>query len=234
VSVITVIAKNVTAFDINLEDMGFTLSASGTPASIRVLTDYFELFEIASSDFLTQHVSAGNIVINDGTKDLSIVEAINFILEFEELEVPAYIELARFTTQTLSANYVYENVIFKDTGPRTPTPRDLEITTLPSSAGAIVDEDGVYKFNFFVTWNYANYPTTTIQYWVRANLNGEPVVHTEVTGWTRFANTSITTSFPPVLTKLYAGDRVTIQAKVSNTDAYIVFAGMILERVDLL
>jgi len=231
---ITIIAKNVTAGTINIEDMGFSFSPSGTPDSTRVLTDYFELFEIASSDFLTQHVSAGNIVINDGLRDLPLVEAVNYILEFEELNIPAYIELARLTSLSLSAAGVYENVVFKDSGPRRPTPRNLEITTVPSSAGATVGEDGVYKFNFFVTWNYANYPTTTIQYWVRANLNGVPAEHTEVTGWTRYANTSITTSFPPILVNLYAGDKVTIQAKVSNIDAYIVLAGMILERVDLL
>ena len=80
---ITIVAKNVTLGDINIEDMGFSLSPSGTPGSTRVLTDFYELFEISSSDMLIQYVSAGDVIINDGSEDLSVIDALYFLQEYE-------------------------------------------------------------------------------------------------------------------------------------------------------
>jgi hypothetical protein len=94
-----IIAKNVTVSTVNIEDMGFSLSPSGTPNSTRTLTDYFELFEIVSSDNLTAEVAAGNIVINDGTTDLSVSQGLNHIFiqtEYEDLDQDSGIAGANF------------------------------------------------------------------------------------------------------------------------------------------
>lgn len=89
-----IIAKNVTLSNIDIQDMGFTLSASGTPNSTRTLTDYFEIHEIVSSDNLVTEVAAGNIVINDGSYDLSVSDGLKHILietEYEDLAQDASI-----------------------------------------------------------------------------------------------------------------------------------------------
>ncbi len=142
----------------------------------------------------------------------------------------AYITLGRLTSQTLSASDVYEDVIFKDSGQYFAEPKN--ITTLPSSAGVEVNIAGIYRFGFTTTWHYGNLPSTTIQYWTRANVNGVPVDNSEIVGWTRFSNTTITTTFPPILARLEAGDVITLQAKVDDNLATITFATLVLERVD--
>jgi hypothetical protein len=71
-----VIAKNTTDFPIEIEDMGIIITAS--PGQ-RTLSDNFTQDEITSSDDLLYFVNAGDIIINNGTEDLSNDLAIDYI-----------------------------------------------------------------------------------------------------------------------------------------------------------
>lgn len=78
-----VIAKNITVSNIIIEDLGIEI-----PSGAQIdLTEFFEKIEIGNSDDLDSKVSSGNIVINDGTNDLSITNGlkhINFETEYED------------------------------------------------------------------------------------------------------------------------------------------------------
>lgn len=72
----TVIAKNITASGINIDDLsGVTIPASGT----RNLSDQFEFYRLVTAEDLLECVASGTIVINDGTRDLSATEAALYI-----------------------------------------------------------------------------------------------------------------------------------------------------------
>lgn len=71
-----VIAKNQTGTPILLPRLGVACPAS--PGTI-VLTDEANFFEVASEEVLEQRVSAGDIVINDGTVDLSTDSALAYL-----------------------------------------------------------------------------------------------------------------------------------------------------------
>jgi hypothetical protein len=72
----TVIAKNQTGTPILLESLGLTAPAA--PGTI-TLTDFANFFEVASDSTLNTRVNAGDIVINDGTSDLTTAEALGFL-----------------------------------------------------------------------------------------------------------------------------------------------------------
>ena len=55
------------------------------------------------------------VAVHDGTDCPSTVEDSDF----------AYITLARLTSQSLSADNVYEDIIYKDTGTFMPTPKNI-------------------------------------------------------------------------------------------------------------
>ena len=78
-----IIAKNNTSSAIPLDDLGIEIPGSGQ----RNLTDNFDKNEISASNDLDTQVSSGNIIINDGTSDLSITDGlrhINFETEYED------------------------------------------------------------------------------------------------------------------------------------------------------
>jgi hypothetical protein len=72
----TVIAKNQTGTPILLPRLGLTCPA--TPGTI-TLTDFANFYEVSSEEVLNTRVTAGDIVINDGTSDLSTGEAIAYL-----------------------------------------------------------------------------------------------------------------------------------------------------------
>lgn len=83
----TIIAKNITASDIFLNDLGVTIDASGS----LTLTVIFQVRRITNSQDLKDQVSNGNIVINDGTEDLSAQDGlfhIKFETQYEDKEGP--------------------------------------------------------------------------------------------------------------------------------------------------
>ena len=71
----TVIAKNNSGSNVVLEDLGIEIANT---AQI-TLSDYFGFGDIADSASLQAAVAAGNIVINDGSVDLSSANGVNFI-----------------------------------------------------------------------------------------------------------------------------------------------------------
>lgn len=71
-----VIAKNQTGTAIELPRLG--LSAPPSPGTIQ-LTDFVSYYEVTCEEELPVRISAGDIVINDGTSDLSITEALDFL-----------------------------------------------------------------------------------------------------------------------------------------------------------
>lgn len=80
-----IIAKNVTLSIIEIEDLGIPIDAT----SQITLTSIFTKGEIIESKDLDTQVLAGNIVINNGTIDLGIVDGIkhvNFETEYEDFE----------------------------------------------------------------------------------------------------------------------------------------------------
>jgi hypothetical protein len=80
-----IIAKNNTGSAIELDDLGVEIPGAGN----RDLTETFTKSEIIQSEDLSTEVSAGNITINDGTDDLSIVDSlrhINFETEYEDVD----------------------------------------------------------------------------------------------------------------------------------------------------
>jgi len=68
----TVIVKNNSGSDQAIEDLGLTIS-DGTQI---ILSDEFTYSEIADSDDLRALVSTGDLVVNDGTSDLSAQDVI--------------------------------------------------------------------------------------------------------------------------------------------------------------
>ena len=83
-----IIAINVTLSDINIDDLGITIAASGSPDSSRTLSDLYTTFEIVSSDNLKTEVIAEDIVINDGSGDLSVDDALQQLkIETEKEDV---------------------------------------------------------------------------------------------------------------------------------------------------
>jgi hypothetical protein len=83
VALTIIIAKNVAGIDLLIDDLGILL-LSGTT---RILTDNFSKLDIAESVNLYTYVNSGQIVINNGTRDLSVAEGlqeINFLTELEE------------------------------------------------------------------------------------------------------------------------------------------------------
>jgi hypothetical protein len=70
-SSIQVIAKNDSTADIFLTDLGIKISG----LSEVVLSDQFEFAEISGGDSLKVYVGNGQIIINDGTQDLTDPQA---------------------------------------------------------------------------------------------------------------------------------------------------------------
>jgi len=82
----TVIAKNQTGTPILLTSLGIEVPAS--PASI-TLTDFASYFEVVSDSVLENRVGLGDIVINDGTSDLSTADALNYLDATGNMNAPS-------------------------------------------------------------------------------------------------------------------------------------------------
>lgn len=127
-----IIAKNNTAGAIFIQDLGIEISGSGQ----RTLTSTFTKTEISTSIDLTSEVSAGNIIINDGTSDLSISDGlahINFETEYEDVDeiggdstavIPHSLS-DHIDVSSLSPNVDYTIKYNSSTGLWTPSPSDV-------------------------------------------------------------------------------------------------------------
>jgi len=79
----TLIIKNNSAVTTReIEDLGITI---GTSTQI-TMSDQFEYQELASSDDLRDHVQNGNLVVNDGTSDLSAADGVLYLTLYNAKE----------------------------------------------------------------------------------------------------------------------------------------------------
>jgi len=78
----TLIIKNNGGSPITIEDLGITVPAS----SQITFSDQFEYQEIASSDDLRDEVNSGNLVVNDGSSDLSSANGVLYLTLYNAKE----------------------------------------------------------------------------------------------------------------------------------------------------
>ena len=71
----TVVLKNNSGSTVVLEEFGIEI-ANTTQI---VLSDYFDYSDISDSKELDDLLSAGTLVLNDGTSDLNAVDAVNYV-----------------------------------------------------------------------------------------------------------------------------------------------------------
>ncbi len=91
----TIIAINVTLNDISIDDLGITIAASGSPDSSITLSDLYTTFELVASNDLKTEVITEYIVINDGSGDLSVDDALQQLkIETEKEDVDQDASLA--------------------------------------------------------------------------------------------------------------------------------------------
>ena len=78
----TLIVKNNGGSPITIEDLGITVPAT----SQITFSDQFEYEEIASSDDLRDEVNSGNLVVNDGSSDLSSANGVLYLTLYNAKE----------------------------------------------------------------------------------------------------------------------------------------------------
>jgi len=72
----TVIVKNITVLEVFFDDLGIGVNA----VSSRNFSALFPLYVIKSSTDLLSQLNAGNIVLNDGERDLKKIESQEFFI----------------------------------------------------------------------------------------------------------------------------------------------------------
>lgn len=85
----TIIVKNQTAGDLPLTRL--SAPDSKIPASSQVtLTDYNKIYEVQNDAELLAYIDAGSVIINDGTKDLTKAESINYVTVVTTTSAPSF------------------------------------------------------------------------------------------------------------------------------------------------
>jgi len=72
----TLILKNSSGSDRTITDLGITI----TNGSQVTMSDLYTYDELAGSDDLRDHVNTGNLVVNDGTSDLSSANGVEYLI----------------------------------------------------------------------------------------------------------------------------------------------------------
>lgn len=214
---IIVILKNNTGSNVNIDDMGVTLSSS----QVYTATDYFEFVDLTESDDLKTLVSAATITVNDGTTDLSIAKGLEH-LEIESVHLD-YIQdgdviissnlpcAGAFMSTVTQMTDTYVDTIYTDAEYiNDPTALTWNIS---SPTRIQIFKDGLYRVyaSFFVRANVPNF----IYSYFRIMVNGvqygnESTLHTYTT---EIQQVVVSQSIP-----LVAGDYITVQHRTSGTD----------------
>ena len=127
---ITLIAKNQTAEDIAIADLG----AIVIPASGQLnLTDVFKVGTIRSSKSLKDLIDSGNVIINDGSKDLTKNDSAIVVQESEP------------NSMFFGRGYNYKA---KDVEGTTTSGTYVEYDSLSTSSLS----DGTYRIGFSILW----------------------------------------------------------------------------------
>lgn len=156
---ITVIVKNNTGNPVNIDDIGVSLSAS----EIRTLSDYFDYNDLMESDDLISFVNAGTLTINNGSTDLSIADALDYlqveVIPSEGGEISttlAYAGVTRTTEFQLATSFV--NTIY-DTEDYHSDRSVVESGLTSNGDRLLVKENGLYQISncYFVRANNPNF-----------------------------------------------------------------------------
>lgn len=202
-----IIAINDTTSDIFLEDLGLTI-----PASSQVdLHEQFEFSEIANADPLKVQVAAGNIIINDGTTNLSITDGLNYIDYWGKYEYDseqAFIEGYEYGPQYLVDDDTYKIL---EIGTLSVDPENARLdgtTEVEVLVGAVFSMS--YEVGFYYTGNAA-----IVQYSTIIEINDTEVPRTISNDWTQYIDTRVNLGSKELLVRLNANDRIKIKAKAS-------------------
>lgn len=222
----TIIAKNVGGGEIEVGDLGIIL---GLGEQI-TLTDTFETTEIISSADLRAHVEVGDIVINDGSQDLSSTEGIQhlyFETEHEDQDTSSIatvpqriIQVRRTTDFTLSATYQtldFDTVDFQNDA----TVLGWNISDAPN---VHILENGTYCINYSVK---AQPESATIDVFARLLRNGTLIEGSE--SYSKIYTQEIQQVSRRVYLDCFAGDVITLQMRAEA--ACVAVADMLLTVV---
>jgi len=220
-----IIAINDTTSDIFLEDLGVTIPASSQVS----LHEQFEFSEIANADPLKVEVAAGNIIINNGTSNLSISDALYYIDywgKYEYNSEQAFIEGYVYATQTLVADDTYKDL---EISSLSVTPKNAELNSNTEVKALI---GGIYSISYKVAFLYTG-NAAIIQYTTIASKNAVDISRSRRNDWSQYSNTRVTLDSGRFLTRLNADDLVKIRAKVSwkYDNVTIEYASLLLQRL---
>lgn len=96
-----IIATNVSGGTLLIEDLGLFLESGES----KTLTDIFEKSQITESDNLYEFVTLSQIVLNDGTKNLSVVEAQNMLNIQTEYKIDTSVPPSNNSIDVLQFNF---------------------------------------------------------------------------------------------------------------------------------
>jgi hypothetical protein len=208
-----------------LEDLGLLIPASSQVS----LHEQFEFSEIANADPLKAQVAAGNIIINDGTSNLSISDALYYIDywgKYEYNSEQAFIEGYKFNSQYLIANDTYKILDISDLDI---TPKNAQLV---GTTELELLSSGLYKVGYRVDFYYEG-NANTIEYYVIIEKNGAEIPKSEISGWTRYSGTRLCLTNGINLTNLVVNDLIRIKAKVNTRydDVTIEYTSILLHRI---
>ena len=220
-----IIAINDTTSDIFLEDLGLTIPAS----SQEPLHEQFEFSEISNADYLKIQVTAGNIIINDGTENLLVEDALDYINYWDKYNYRSertFIDAYRHGSQYLDVDDTYKELDISD------VIADYKNMSLDGTSTILIEKAGTYLTNYRVGFYY-NGNAATMEYNAIAEVNGVDVPRTKTTGWTHFAESRINLTNGVHINYLEVGDRIKIKAKVlRNSESVIIeYAGGAIHRI---
>lgn len=220
-----VIAINDTTSDIFLEDLGLTIPASSQVS----LHEQFEFSEIANADPLKVQVTAGNIIINDGSTNLSITNALEYIdywTKYDYRTDQAFIEGYEFDSQYLDANDTYKILDISDLDVTPVNAQLVGTTELEVLSG------GIYKVGYRVDFLYEG-SANTIEYSTIIEKNGTEIPKSEISGWTRYDGTRLSLTNGITLANLIVNDSIRIKAKanIRYDNITIEYTSILLHRI---
>jgi len=159
-----VITKNVTGSNIVIEDLGISIP-SGSQTE---LTELFNKTEIGESKNLDTYIIAGDIVINDGTSDLSAANGfrhVNFETEWEDEHA-----LNQHT------DFHYEWKTSEEESGTSSTSWQEKISLQTANVPS-----GTYKVEWFYEWSYSRTSSPGANYGVHINWGAVTLSELEIT-----------------------------------------------------
>lgn len=220
-----IIAINDTTSDIFLEDLGLTIPASSQIS----LHEQFEFEEIAGDDSLKVQVTAENIIINDGTTDLSISDGLSYITywgKYEYQSEQAFIEAFERDDQFLDYDDTFKILDISNLDV------DPVNARLDGTSTIVLEMDGTYFTSYQINCKYTG-NAVTILYTAGAEVNDTDIERVRTVGWTRYSDSELTLTTGIHIKDLKAGDRIKIKLKASRNveNITIGFVSALVKRI---